>query len=153
MSPDFIARLERYKPARRTKLNRICVRPAEHLPAALRFDRYYGVNFHNVWYRGTVEFRWFEGTLHAGKVKSYVQFVLALAAKGLTSARGGRAGSASSGRSSAKYTSGSSCCTSASSGRVQDGTQTSAERDAGRRCLQTGSRSRSRRRARRQLRP
>jgi len=41
------------------------------------------VNLHNVWYRGTVEFRWFEGTLHAGKVKAYIQLVLAVAAKAL----------------------------------------------------------------------
>jgi len=41
------------------------------------------VNLHNVWYRGTVEFRWFEGTLHAGKVKAYIQFVLALSAKAI----------------------------------------------------------------------
>lgn len=27
---------------------------------------------------GTVEFRWFESTLHAGKVKSYIQYCLAL---------------------------------------------------------------------------
>jgi hypothetical protein len=41
------------------------------------------VNLHNIWYRGTVEFRWFNSTLHAGKVKAYVQFVLALAAKAI----------------------------------------------------------------------
>ena len=46
-------------------------------------NRYHGVNLHNVWYRGTVEFRWFEGTLHAGKIKAYVQLVLAVAAKSL----------------------------------------------------------------------
>jgi hypothetical protein len=41
------------------------------------------VNLHNVWYRGTVEYRWFEGSLHAGKIKAYVQFCLAIAAKAL----------------------------------------------------------------------
>ena len=41
------------------------------------------MNLHNVWYRGTVEFRWFEGTLHAGKVRAYIQLVLAVAAKAL----------------------------------------------------------------------
>lgn len=41
------------------------------------------MNPHNVWYRGSVEFRWFEGTLHAGKVKAYIQLVLAIAAKAL----------------------------------------------------------------------
>ena len=45
--------------------------------------RYHGVNLHNVFFRGTVEFRWFAATLHAGKVKAYIQFVLALAAKAI----------------------------------------------------------------------
>jgi hypothetical protein len=35
-------------------------------------------------FRNTIEFRWFEGTTHAGKIRAYVQFVLALAAKALT---------------------------------------------------------------------
>jgi GxxExxY protein len=46
-------------------------------------QRYHGVNLHNVWYRGTVEFRWFEATLHAGRIKAYLQFCLAVAAKAL----------------------------------------------------------------------
>jgi len=46
-------------------------------------SRYHGVNLHNVWYRGTVEFRWFEATLHAGRIKAYLQFCLAVAAKAL----------------------------------------------------------------------
>ncbi|MBP7431696.1 MAG: amidoligase family protein, partial [Candidatus Hydrogenedentes bacterium] len=83
MSPDFIARLERYRPCTKDQLNRIWYGQRNTCPQHYDSTRYYGVNFHNVWYRGTVEFRWFEGTLHAGKVKSYVQFVLALAAKGL----------------------------------------------------------------------
>lgn len=45
--------------------------------------RYHALNLHNVWFRGTVEFRLFNSTLHAGKVKSYVQFCLALAAKAI----------------------------------------------------------------------
>jgi hypothetical protein len=38
-----------------------------------------------VWSKGTVEFRWFEATLHAGRVKAAIQFVLAIAAKALNS--------------------------------------------------------------------
>ena len=48
-------------------------------------NRYRGMNLHNVWYRGTVEFRYFNGTLHAGKIKSYIQFCLALGAKAINS--------------------------------------------------------------------
>ena len=45
--------------------------------------RYAGLNLHNVWYRGTVEFRWFEASLHAGVVKSYIQLCLCLTAKAI----------------------------------------------------------------------
>lgn len=83
MSPDFIAKLEQYRPCTKDQLNRIWYGQRNTCPQHYDSTRYYGVNFHNVWYRGTVEFRWFEGTLHAGKIKAYVQFVLALAAKGL----------------------------------------------------------------------
>jgi hypothetical protein len=48
-------------------------------------SRYHGLNIHSVFFRGTVEFRYFEATLHAGKIKSYVQFCLALATKALSS--------------------------------------------------------------------
>jgi hypothetical protein len=42
-----------------------------------------GLNLHSVWFRGTVELRYFNGTLHAGQVKTCVQFALALCAKAL----------------------------------------------------------------------
>ena len=40
--------------------------------------RYHGLNLHAVFTKGTVEFRLFNGTLHAGKIKAYVQFCLAI---------------------------------------------------------------------------
>jgi len=46
-------------------------------------SRYHGLNLHSTFYRGTVEFRYFEATLHAGKIKAYIQLVLALAAHAL----------------------------------------------------------------------
>lgn len=45
--------------------------------------RYRMLNLHAVWFRGTVEFRCFNGTLHAGKVKSYIQFCLGLSAQAI----------------------------------------------------------------------
>lgn len=47
-------------------------------------SRYHGLNLHNVWYAQTVEFRYFNSTLHAGKVKSYIQFCLAVSAQAIT---------------------------------------------------------------------
>lgn len=42
--------------------------------------RYHGLNLHSYFSKGTVEFRLFNSTLHAGKIKAYVQFCLALSA-------------------------------------------------------------------------
>lgn len=52
--------------------------------------RYHGINLHAYFTKGTVEFRLFNGTTHAGKIKAYVQFCLAMSAwaiegKGTTS--------------------------------------------------------------------
>lgn len=41
-------------------------------------SRYHGLNLHSVFTKGTVEFRCFNSTTHAGKVKAYVQFCLAI---------------------------------------------------------------------------
>lgn len=41
-------------------------------------SRYHALNLHSVWQKGTVEFRMFNSTLHAGKVKSYIQLCLAI---------------------------------------------------------------------------
>ena len=42
--------------------------------------RYRGINLHAFFTKGTVEFRLFNGTTHAGKIKAYVQFCLAMSA-------------------------------------------------------------------------
>lgn len=50
-------------------------------------SRYHGLNLHSLFYRGTIEFRYFGATLHAGKIRSYIVLCLALAAKSLDSRR------------------------------------------------------------------
>lgn len=47
--------------------------------------RYHGINLHSYFSKGTVEFRLFNSTLHAGKIKAYVQFCLSLSAWAITS--------------------------------------------------------------------
>lgn len=42
--------------------------------------RYHGINLHAFFTKGTVEFRLFNGTTHAGKIKAYVQLCLAMSA-------------------------------------------------------------------------
>lgn len=81
---ELIRQIETTRPTTTDELNRLWY--GYHNTSPIHYDqtRYHGVNLHNVWYRGTVEFRYFESTLHAGVVKSYVQFCLAIAAKALT---------------------------------------------------------------------
>lgn len=47
--------------------------------------RYHGVNLHSFFTKGTVEFRLFNSTLHAGKIKAYIQFCLAVSVWAITS--------------------------------------------------------------------
>jgi hypothetical protein len=46
-------------------------------------SRYHGLNLHSYFFRGTVEFRYFEGTLHAGVVRANIMFCLGLAAQAM----------------------------------------------------------------------
>lgn len=47
-------------------------------------SRYHMLNLHSQFYRGTIEYRLFNSTLHAGKVKAYIQMVLAITAQAQT---------------------------------------------------------------------
>ncbi len=47
--------------------------------------RYHGLNLHATFSKGTVEFRLFNGTTHAGKIKAYIQFSLAVSALAINS--------------------------------------------------------------------
>lgn len=45
--------------------------------------RYHALNLHSVFSKGTIEFRMFNSTLHAGEVKSYIQLCLAISHQAL----------------------------------------------------------------------
>lgn len=47
------------------------------------WTRYYALNLHSVFYRGTVEWRCFNSTLHAGRAKAYVNLCLAMSAQAI----------------------------------------------------------------------
>lgn len=80
---SFLAKIERQRPSDLEEMNRARYGYRNRAPQHFDHARYHGVNLHNVWIRGTVEYRWFEATLHAGKVKAYIQFALALSAKAI----------------------------------------------------------------------
>jgi hypothetical protein len=54
-----------------------------------RYDsrRYHGLNLNSVFVKGTIEFRLFNSTLHAGEIKSYIQLCLAISHQALTQKR------------------------------------------------------------------
>lgn len=51
------------------------------------WTRYYALNVHSVFYRGTLEWRCFESTLHAGKVRANIILALAISAQALNQSR------------------------------------------------------------------
>ena len=79
MEDNFIGNVDKYRPKSLEQLGKLWYEDNDdHRSEHYHSSRYHGVNFHSLFYRGTVEFRWFESTLHAGKVKSYIQYCLAL---------------------------------------------------------------------------
>ena len=49
--------------------------------------RYYALNLHSVFYRGTLEWRCFESTLHAGEVRANITLALAISAQAINQKR------------------------------------------------------------------
>lgn len=47
-------------------------------------SRYHSLNLHSTFTNGTIEFRLFNGTMHAGKLRSYIVFCLAVSHQALT---------------------------------------------------------------------
>lgn len=46
-------------------------------------SRYHGLNLHSTFTKGTIEFRIFNSTVHAGEIKAYIQFCLAVSYQAL----------------------------------------------------------------------
>ncbi len=82
---EFLRKIETERPRTLQDVSRAWYGQARPSPTRYDQSRYHGLNLNSLFFRGTIEFRYFNGTLHAGEVKAYVQFVLALAAKALAS--------------------------------------------------------------------
>ena len=80
----FLDRIVRSGPRDMRQLNRAWYGRENRHPGRYDSTRYHGLNLHAVWDKGTIEFRYFNGTLHAGQVKAYIQLCLALSHKALT---------------------------------------------------------------------
>lgn len=80
---DFLEKLNKKKPKTMEELERIWYKGDSGRNQHYHRSRYHCLNLHSVFQKGTVEFRLFNGTLHAGKIKAYIQFCLAISAQAL----------------------------------------------------------------------
>ena len=84
IDPGFMQRLEARRPRTMQEVSDAWYGYRNHSPQRYDQSRYRGLNLNSLFFRGTLELRYFNGTLHAGEVKAYVQLALALAAKALS---------------------------------------------------------------------
>lgn len=84
IDPAFMQRLESRRPRTMQELSDAWYGYRNASPQRYDSTRYRGLNLNSLFFRGTIELRYFNGTLHAGEVKGYVQLTLALAAKALS---------------------------------------------------------------------
>lgn len=99
-NPTVVARMNGIES--REQLHRAWYGNASYCGGRYDCTRYHGVNVNSWFFRGTVEFRWFEGTMHAGEVKAYIHLCLALVAKAIIAKAAGGTARAYS-EASAKY--------------------------------------------------
>ena len=83
IDPLFLERINRQKPSTMEQLKRIWYNGGDGSREHYHHSRYHCLNLHSVFQKGTVEFRAFNGNLHAGKIKAYIQFCLAITAQAL----------------------------------------------------------------------
>lgn len=76
---SFIENLNQSKPKSKEKLEELWYKNyTQDRNAHYHNSRYHALNLHSVFNKGTIEFRLFNGTMHAGKVKTYIQLSLAI---------------------------------------------------------------------------
>lgn len=81
VDPDFVERLNRQKPATLESLKQLWYNGRDGSSQHYHQSRYRALNLHAVFQKGTIEFRAFNGEMHAGKIKAYLQFCLAITAQ------------------------------------------------------------------------
>jgi len=79
----FLEELNRRKPKTLHEVSRIWYNGGDRSSVHYDDSRYHCLNLHSVFQKGTVEFRLFNSTTHAGKIKAYIQFCLAISAQAL----------------------------------------------------------------------
>ena len=75
---NMLTKLDTRRPKTLDEVKRIWYNGSDGSWEHYNDTRYHALNLHAVWQKGTVEFRMFNSTLHAGKVKAYIQLCLAI---------------------------------------------------------------------------
>ena len=75
---DFLQELNRKKPKSLEEVSRIWYKGVDGRHRHYHESRYHCLNLHSVFQKGTIEFRLFNSTTHAGKIKAYIQLCLAI---------------------------------------------------------------------------
>ena len=88
VDPDFLDRLNRRKPTTDAAFAQLWYNTADwRARATQHYDpsRYHLLNLHSVFQKGTIEFRAFNASLHAGEIKSFIQLAMAISYQALKS--------------------------------------------------------------------
>jgi len=80
---SFLEELNRKKPQTLDEVSRIWYHGSDGRREHYHNSRYHCLNLHSVFQKGTIEFRLFNSTTHAGKIKAYIQLCLAITAQAL----------------------------------------------------------------------
>ncbi len=80
---SFLDELNRKKPRTLDEVSRIWYNGGDGHHEHYHNSRYHCLNLHSVFQKGTIEFRLFNSTTHAGKIKAYIQLCLAISAQAL----------------------------------------------------------------------
>lgn len=78
---DFLKEVNKKKPTDRETLKKIWYKGGDGSYQHYHESRYHCLNLHSVFQKNTIEFRAFNANLHAGKIKGYLQFCMAITAQ------------------------------------------------------------------------
>ena len=79
----FLVELNRKKPRTLDKIQNIWYHGDDGSDIHYHSSRYRALNLHSLFSKGTIEFRLFDSTTHAGRIKTYIQFCLAISNQAL----------------------------------------------------------------------
>lgn len=87
---SFLQEMNRKKPKTLEDVSNIWYEGRDGHNRHYHDSRYHCLNLHSVFQKGTIEFRLFNSTTHAGKIKTYIQLCLAISHQALIQKSAGR---------------------------------------------------------------